>query len=175
MSKRAFSFQKVLTLTFLLSLVLLVSACRIMTREEAERIQQSKNAKASLSDAAPAYPASNPKLPVKTTHLTLEGKKSIVLTDARGFVLYYYVPDTLAKPACTGACLTAWPPLIANTDHVSFCHDKLPGEFALHRLAEGKQVTYNGHLLYTYINDRQPGQVTGNNLYQWFAVTTELK
>lgn len=164
----------VLTMALLSVMLLLVSACRVETREEAARIQQAS--KANTSSNNPAYPADNPLLPIKTTRLTLAGKaNTTVLTDARGFVLYYYVPDKLTKPACTGACLDAWPPLLTNSGQENLCQASLPGKFLLQKTRNGYQVAYNGHLLYTFISDRRPGQVTGNGIYDWYAVTPELK
>jgi len=34
-----------------------------------------------------------------------------VLTNARGFTLYWFAPDTPAKSNCNGGCAAYWPPL----------------------------------------------------------------
>jgi len=57
--------------------------------------------------------AADPTLPVRTAHLA--GSSQTTLTDARGFVLYFYVPDTPTQSACTGDCATDWPPLLDPT------------------------------------------------------------
>ena len=36
-----------------------------------------------------------------------------VLTNAKGFTLYSFAPDTATKSACNGACATSWPPVKA--------------------------------------------------------------
>src|SRR5882724_10525952 len=33
------------------------------------------------------------------------------LTDARGFAVYSFAPDTMTKSDCNGACAAAWPPV----------------------------------------------------------------
>ena len=50
---------------------------------------------------------------------TAEGLKTAsiggvtVLTNAKGFTLFSFAPDTATKSACNGACATAWPPQAA--------------------------------------------------------------
>ena len=34
-----------------------------------------------------------------------------VLTNAQGFAVYSFAPDTMTKLDCTGACAAAWPPV----------------------------------------------------------------
>ena len=34
-----------------------------------------------------------------------------VLTDAKGFAVYSFAPDTMTKSDCDGACAAAWPPV----------------------------------------------------------------
>jgi predicted lipoprotein with Yx(FWY)xxD motif len=40
--------------------------------------------------------------------------------------------------------------------------------------ANGNQVKYNDHLLYTYISDGSPGEVTGDNVNGWFVAVADL-
>jgi len=117
--------------------------------------------------------AANPTLPVRTMHLS--GSSQTILTDSRGFVLYFYVPDTATSTACTGDCASTWPPLLANASGQVSSSDPLPGKLTVQRTANGSQVEYNGHLLYTYINDSAPGQMTGNGVDAWYVATTDLK
>ncbi|GHO57026.1 hypothetical protein [Ktedonobacter robiniae] len=173
MSISAYRLGFQLTMALLLLLPFLVTGCKVGTRENVT--SNSNTAKSSVSNNNTSFPAANPLLPIKTTHLTLTGKSSTVLTDARGFVLYYYTPDTLSKPACTGGCLKAWPPLLVDSQQKQISMTTLPGQFSIQKISAGDQVAYNGHLLYTYISDTHPGQVTGNGIYSWYAVTSDLK
>jgi predicted lipoprotein with Yx(FWY)xxD motif len=75
------------------------------------------------------------------------------LVDANGFALY----DTPA--ACTGTCLTVWPPFDASQVPVA----KAGVSQAAIALSAG-QVTYNGHLLFYFDTDTAPGMVNGSGV-----------
>ncbi|WP_422877887.1 hypothetical protein [Ktedonosporobacter rubrisoli] len=44
----------------------------------------------------------------------------------------------------------------------------------MQQAGNGNQVEYNGHLLYTYIGNMSPGQVTGHNVNNWFVAALAL-
>ncbi|QBD83456.1 hypothetical protein EPA93_12725 [Ktedonosporobacter rubrisoli] len=50
----------------------------------------------------------------------------------------------------------------------------LSGSLGLQQAGNGNQVEYNGHLLYTYIGNMSPGQVTGHNVNNWFVAALAL-
>jgi predicted lipoprotein with Yx(FWY)xxD motif len=84
-----------------------------------------------------------------------------VLTNARGFTLYSFAPDTPATSKCYGSCAAYWPPV---TGTAAAGHG-LPGRTGtITRTGGAHQLTYDGHPLYTYIGDTAPGQARGNNL-----------
>jgi predicted lipoprotein with Yx(FWY)xxD motif len=84
-----------------------------------------------------------------------------VLTNARGFTLYSFAPDTQTASKCYGSCAVYWPPATGTATADS----GLPGRIGAITRTDGlRQVTYNGHPLYTYIGDTAPGQARGNNL-----------
>jgi predicted lipoprotein with Yx(FWY)xxD motif len=84
-----------------------------------------------------------------------------VLTNAKGFTLYSFAPDTPATSKCYGSCAAYWPP-VTGTVAVS---PGAPGRVGTIKRTDGtEQLTYNGHPLYTYIGDTAPGQARGNNL-----------
>jgi predicted lipoprotein with Yx(FWY)xxD motif len=84
-----------------------------------------------------------------------------VLTNARGFTVYSFAPDTPATSKCYGSCAVYWPP-VTGTPVAS---SGLPGRIGtITRTGGARQLTYNGHPLYTYIGDSAPGQAHGNNL-----------
>jgi predicted lipoprotein with Yx(FWY)xxD motif len=104
---------------------------------------------------------------------TVQGKREQILADAKGMALYYFTPDTPTKAACTGGCAKTWPPLLSKampTHAVA-----LSGKFGVVNDANGRQVSYNGHLLYRYSGDTAPGQAAGNGLYgKWFVAKPGL-
>ena len=84
-----------------------------------------------------------------------------VLTNAKGFTLYSFAPDTPTASKCYGSCAAYWPPVTGTTA----AGQGLPGKVATIKRTDGtEQLTYNGHPLYTYIGDSAPGQAKGNNL-----------
>jgi predicted lipoprotein with Yx(FWY)xxD motif len=94
---------------------------------------------------------------LKTT--TIGG--TTVLTNAKGFTLYSFAPDTPTASKCYGSCAAYWPPVTGTTA----AGHGLPGTVTTITRTDGShQLTYNGHPLYTYIGDTAPGQATGNNL-----------
>jgi predicted lipoprotein with Yx(FWY)xxD motif len=94
---------------------------------------------------------------LKTT--TIGG--TTVLTNAKGFTLYSFAPDTPTTSKCYGSCAAYWPPVTGTTAAAQ----GLPGRIGtITRTGGAHQLTYNGHPLYTYIGDTAPGQARGNNL-----------
>jgi len=83
-----------------------------------------------------------------------------------GLTLYLFEQDDGLTSACTDACADAWPPLVADGDPVA--GDGV--DAALLEVAEGGQVAYNGHLLYTFSGDSAPGDATGVGIPSWFPV-----
>src|SRR5215469_11944609 len=83
-----------------------------------------------------------------------------VLTNAKGFTLYWFAPDSPTKSACNGSCTGYWPPVGKAT-----LASGVAGTLTTITRSDGsKQAVYNGHPLYTYIQDTKPGQATGNNV-----------
>ena len=94
---------------------------------------------------------------LKTT--TIGG--TTVLTNAKGFTLYSFAPDTPAASKCYGSCAVYWPPVTGT----AAASPGVPGRIGTIKRTDGsEQLTYNGHPLYTYIADTAPGQARGNNI-----------
>jgi predicted lipoprotein with Yx(FWY)xxD motif len=95
-----------------------------------------------------------------------------VLTNAKGFTLYWFAPDTSTMSKCNGACAQSWPPVKGPATAPG-----VKGKFGTIKRADGSvQATYNGHPLYTFVGDTAPGQAKGNGLNAfgglWHEVTT---
>ncbi len=83
-----------------------------------------------------------------------------VLTNANGLTVYTFAADSPGKSNCYGSCAGYWPPVTGSPSAPG-----IPGTFGTTIRTDGtKQVTWNGHPLYTYIGDHGPGQASGNNL-----------
>ncbi len=84
-----------------------------------------------------------------------------VLTNANGFTLYWFAPDTPTASKCNGTCATYWPPVKGPATAGS----GVTGKLTMIKRSDGSmQAVYNGHPLYTYVGDTKPGQVKGNGL-----------
>jgi predicted lipoprotein with Yx(FWY)xxD motif len=84
-----------------------------------------------------------------------------VLTNAQGFTLYSFAPDTATTSQCNGSCAQIWPPVKGPAT----AGPGVPGTLGTIARSDGAtQATYNGHPLYTYAGDTSPGQANGNNL-----------
>jgi predicted lipoprotein with Yx(FWY)xxD motif len=84
-----------------------------------------------------------------------------VLTNAKGFTLYWFVPDTSTKSNCNGGCASFWPPVKGPATAGS----GVTGKLATIKRDDGStQASYDGHPLYTYVADTAPGQAKGNGI-----------
>jgi len=95
-----------------------------------------------------------------------------VLTNANGFTLYSFAPDTPTKSNCNGTCAQNWPPVTGPATASG-----VTGTFGTIKRSDGSaQATFNGHPLYTFVGDTAPGQAKGNGLNAagglWHEVTT---
>ena len=98
-----------------------------------------------------------------------------VVTNAKGFTLYWFVPDTATTSKCNGSCATFWPPVKGPATAGA----GVTGKLATIKRADGSaQATYNGHPLYTYAGDNAPGQAAGDGLNVnggvWHEVTVSV-
>jgi len=105
-----------------------------------------------------------------TVATTFDGKTETILVNAQGLPLYYYQFDTGKKSLVNGALAQFWPPLVAASPTATGIHGKL----TTLKDAAGRQVAYNGHFLYTFIDDA-PGHVTGQGVQSFFVATPHLK
>jgi predicted lipoprotein with Yx(FWY)xxD motif len=104
---------------------------------------------------------------------TAEGLKTAtiggvtVLTNAKGFALYSFAPDTATKSACNGACAKAWPPQPAT--------GTVKSPYTSIKRSDGTtQLVFDGHPLYTYIADTSPGTASGNGVNAFGGVWKEV-
>ena len=86
-----------------------------------------------------------------------------VLVDANGLTLYYFQKDQNGESACYGPCEKGWPPLRTEGKPQA-------GEGAMasklgttERKDGAMQVTYAGWPLYTFVEDKKPGEDNGTD------------
>jgi predicted lipoprotein with Yx(FWY)xxD motif len=112
---------------------------------------------------------------VRLATAMVKGKAVTILATPQGLTLYYFTPDKAAKAACTSGCAKVWPPLLFTGSGTPLGDASLSGPLSVLTDANGNQVQYNGHLLYTYSGDTAPGEATGEGLFgKWFVCTPTL-
>jgi len=111
---------------------------------------------------------------IHTTSMKVGSTTETVLKSDKGLTLYYFTPDTATSVACTGGCAAVWPPLVSSTGTPA-SDPALPGTLTIVSGANGNQVAYNGHPLYTYSKDSGAGDAYGQGIGgKWFAATPDL-
>lgn len=108
---------------------------------------------------------------------TVKGQTEDVLTTTDAQTLYYLTSDTATTPACTGQCLSFWPPLLlASGDPGSGA--SLPGKLSVGTTANGRVVLYNGHPLYSFAKDKTSNDANGEGINAfggtWHVATPSL-
>ena len=103
------------------------------------------------------------------------------LADANGRALYLLEADAQGPSRCTDACAQAWPPLIGNQGAPPAADPSVQANLisTIQRPDGTLQVTYGGHPLYYYAQDRGPGETKGQDLTdqwgEWYLVTAAGK
>jgi len=95
-------------------------------------------------------------VPVSKYHTTGQG---VVLSDTKRLTLYVLDNETSSSLVCKGACLTAWPPLLADgnainrDDYTTFTNDEGNNQWA-----------YKDQPLYHWKTDAEPSDTNGQGL-----------
>ena len=121
----------------------------------------------SASGATAGHSATAPT--VRTASAAVAGQTETILVNSGGLPLYFYRPDTAAKSLVTGGVAALWPPLTSAAPTAAGA----TGTLTVVHDAHGRQVAYNGHLLYTFVSDHA-GQVTGQGVQNFFVATPGL-
>ncbi|HUI69750.1 MAG TPA: hypothetical protein VL354_04460 [Spirochaetia bacterium] len=92
------------------------------------------------------------------------------LTDSKGMTLYYFTLDTNGQSACYGDCEKAWPIFYAKDLTVS--SDLDAADFGTITRTDGtKETTYKGWPLYYWVQDKAPGDMTGEGVHGvWYIL-----
>jgi predicted lipoprotein with Yx(FWY)xxD motif len=160
--------RKILGVAGLATMALTVAACGSSASSSSPAAQSSSPAAPASSAAAAGAGSSAGSASLLTA--TVNGTK--VLTNAKGFVVYWFAPDTPTSSKCSGSCATYWPPVTGSVTAGS----GVTGTLGTITRSDGtKQATYDGHPLYTYAGDTSPGQAKGNGLNVsgglWYEMT----
>ncbi len=119
-------------------------------------------------------PPAPPKTLISAKQVKVQAQLVTVLTTFNGTTLYERTSDPAPGSTCTGQCAHLWPPLLSKGTVISTA--AIGGDLTVHMTANGEQVEYNGHPLYTYSGDTASGQTNGQgvgNVWQTISVALQ--
>jgi predicted lipoprotein with Yx(FWY)xxD motif len=93
-----------------------------------------------------------------------------IVVDGKGMTAYYFDKDTAnsGKSVCTGQCASMWPAITSSSAKPKV--DGVTGTVAT--IAATKQITIDGRPIYTYSDDKSPGDVKGQGTGGiWYVVS----
>jgi len=105
---------------------------------------------------------------------TATSSAGTIVVDAKGMSVYFFTKDTKdsGTSACTGGCLTAWPPVLSTA--ATPTAEGVAGTLGTITTPDGaKQVTLNGLPLYYFAQDKNPGDILGQGVNGvWYLANT---
>ena len=112
---------------------------------------------------------------MSTDLATAETSLGTIVVDGNGMTAYYFLKDVKdsGTSACSGDCLTAWPPITTESDTPTV--EGVTGEVGTIVGVDGStQVTLNGWPLYYFIGDEAAGDTNGQGVNQvWWVLTPD--
>ena len=115
------------------------------------------------TSAAPT--ATSPTAAAAVDLKTASSSAGNIVVDAKGMSVYFFTKDVKdsGTSACTGACLTAWPPVTSTS--ATPAAEGITGTVGTITTPDGaKQLTLNGLPLYYFAQDKNPGDVLGQGV-----------
>jgi predicted lipoprotein with Yx(FWY)xxD motif len=101
-------------------------------------------------------------------------KLGMVLVDSNGMTLYDFHKDKGTTSSCYGPCAEGWPPMLTEGEPTVGNGASASKLGTTERKDGTTQVTYAGHPLYTFVEDKKPGEANGNDVSafgaQWYAL-----
>jgi predicted lipoprotein with Yx(FWY)xxD motif len=120
-------------------------------------------------------PAGTPEPPATTSIALRNSAFGPILVDGSGRTLYLFEADPKDMSTCNGDCVSVWPPLIAHGTPQAAAGIDQSLLTTTTRKDGSLEVVYNGHPLYYFVSDRQPGDTTGEALSsfgaEWYVLS----
>ena len=161
----------------LIGAVLLTAACssdsKTASSTSSSSTSTSSSPATSASSSGSASSASSGSAALAVAANSTIGKS--ILVDAKGMTVYLFVPDGANAMSQVPANIKAnWPPVTATgTPAAGTGLDA--SKLTVQTQADGtKQLSYNGHLLYTFAGDAAAGDAKGQGLGgNWYVLTAD--
>ena len=110
---------------------------------------------------------------------TRHGKLGTFLVGAKGMTLYLFEADKTSKSTCSGQCATFWPPLLTSGKPKASGKAKARLLGTTKRSDGKRQVTYRGHPLYYFVQDKKAGDTLGQDFLgfgaKWYVLAPNGK
>lgn len=114
------------------------------------------------ADDSPSPTTSESESPAGATIATSTSDLGEFLVDDKGMTLYMFTQDSPNTSVCEGDCLAAWPALAGPVEAGDGVDAAQLGTTT--RSDGTEQATYNGWPLYYWVQDKAPGDVTGQGV-----------
>lgn len=114
--------------------------------------------------AASPSPAASPVAAAMTIKTATDAKLGTILVDADGKTVYLFVADKSTSSTCYTSCAAIWPPVL-TTGAPQAGTGAQASLLGTTTRTDGKvEVTYAGHPLYYFIQDKKAGDTTGQGI-----------
>jgi predicted lipoprotein with Yx(FWY)xxD motif len=141
---------------------------------------QSSSSTAQSSAPAGASPygasaSSSSATTAKSVVITTKHSKlgTILAVGPKRLTVYLFEADKGPQSACSGACASAWPPVLGQPKASGSAASSDLG--TIKRSDGSTQVTYKGHPLYTFVKDEDNGDAYGQGTKafgaEWYVLT----
>jgi predicted lipoprotein with Yx(FWY)xxD motif len=107
----------------------------------------------------PSPAANGEKIAVATN-----AKLGQILVDEKGMTVYLFVADTGTASTCYTSCATIWPPVLTAGPPQAGAGATASLLGTIQRTDGKVEVTYAGHPLYYFVQDKAEGDVTGQGI-----------
>jgi predicted lipoprotein with Yx(FWY)xxD motif len=116
------------------------------------------------SPSPAASPASSPAGTAATIKVAADAKLGQILVNGDGMTVYLFVADTSTASTCYTSCASIWPPVLTTGAPVAGTGAKASLLGTTTRTDGKVEVTYAGHPLYYFIQDKKAGDTTGQGV-----------
>ena len=165
--------QRIISKVLIGAAVFVLAACSSSSKSSTAVTTTVGTTAAAPSTTAPAAATTAPAANATIRAAANSKLAQQIIVDAAGLTVYMYVPDGSSTTSKVPTALAqAWPPVLVSGAVIAGS-GLSAAKLAAHRQPNGsQQVAYNGHLLYTFANDKAPGDATGQALGGiWYALT----
>lgn len=153
------------------ALTLLAAVVLAGCGDDAETAAESPEETPTNQSASPEE-AEEPNAAAGAEVTTAETDLGTILVDGAGMTLYLFTNDSPGTSVCEGDCLVAWPPLEGEATAGEGVDESLLGTIT--RSDGSTQASYGDWPLYYWVEDEQPGDVTGQGVGGvWYVIDAE--